>query len=188
MEQENVHRLLDKLMTRPMKFLAKVCVVVGDVVDNLKFGDNLGTNIELFFSAETYHDFFQNRHKQMCDYVKANSLAHTMLHYCGSIYELIPELLDAGFEIINPVQVNGINMKPERIKREFGRDLTFWGRSCNTKNIQHRVTPQDVKDELKHNLEIFKNNGGLVFKTIQRHHVGFRSGKRRCDVRGCKGV
>jgi len=166
MEPENVHRLLDKLMERHMEFLDKVCATVGDVVDILKFGDDLGTNTGPFFSAETYHDFFQPRHKQMCDFVKANSSAHTMLHCCGGIYELIPELIDAGFEIINPVQINAINMEPERLKKEFGRDLTFWGGGCDTKSILNRGTPQEVKDHVKRNLEIFNKDGGFVFNTV----------------------
>ncbi len=89
-----------------------------------------------------------------------------MLHCCGGIYELIPELIDAGFEIINPVQINAINMEPERLKREFGKDLTFWGGGINTQSILNRATPQQVKDHVKHNLEVFSKDGGFVFTTV----------------------
>jgi uroporphyrinogen decarboxylase len=126
LDPENVHRLLDKLLGMHMAFLSKVCESVGDIVDIIKFGDDLGTNTGPFIPLEIYNEFFGPRHKIMCDFVKDNSSAHTMLHCCGGIYELIPGLIDAGFEILNPVQINAVNMEPERLKMEFGTDITFW--------------------------------------------------------------
>jgi len=149
-----------------MSTLAKTCEAVGDVVDIIKFGDDLGTNNGPFFSAETYNEFFKPRHKMLCDYVKANSSMHTMLHCCGGIYELIPELIEAGFEILNPVQINAVNMEPERLKHEFGNDITFWGGGCDTRSILNRATPQEVKKHVLKNLETFSNGGGYVFNTI----------------------
>jgi uroporphyrinogen decarboxylase len=166
LEPENVHRLLDALLERHMDFLAKVCDAVGDVVDIIKFGDDLGTNTGPLFDAGTYCDFFKPRHQMMCDYVKAHSSAHTMLHSCGGIYELIPHLIEAGFEILNPVQINAVNMNPADLKREFGKDLTFWGGGVNTQSILNRATPQQVKEHVKKNLEIFGKDGGYVFNTI----------------------
>jgi uroporphyrinogen decarboxylase len=89
-----------------------------------------------------------------------------MLHCCGGIYELIPELIESGFEILNPVQINALHMEPERLKNEFGRDITFWGGGCDTKSILNQATPQQVKDHVKHNLDIFTVNGGYVFNTV----------------------
>jgi|WetSurMetagenome_2_1015567.scaffolds.fasta_scaffold10543_3 uroporphyrinogen decarboxylase len=162
----NVHRLLDKLMDLHMEFLSKICDAVGDIVEIFKFGDDLGTNAGPFIPNEIYNEFFRPRHKILCDFVKANSSAHTMLHCCGGIYELIPELIEAGFEILNPVQINAFNMEPERLKNEFGKDLTFWGGGCNTQSILNRATPQQVKDHVKHNIEIFSSGGGFVFTTV----------------------
>ena len=149
-----------------MNYLSKVCSAVGDLVDIIKFGDDLGTNTGPFFSNDTYREFFQPRHKQMCDFVKANSSAHTMLHSCGGIYELIPELINAGFEILNPVQINAVNMEPERLKNEFGRELTFWGGGCDTKSILNGAAPQEIKAHVKRNLKIFSKDGGFVFNTV----------------------
>jgi uroporphyrinogen decarboxylase len=162
----NVHKLLDQLLEMHLAFLAKVCDAVGDLVDVIKFGDDLGTNTGPFIPSEIYNEFFKPRHKIMCDFVKSKTQAHTMLHCCGGIYELIPELIDAGFEIINPVQINAINMEPERLKREFGKDITFWGGGINTQSILNRATPQQVKDHVKHNLEVFSKDGGFVFTTV----------------------
>ncbi len=166
LEPENVHSLLDKLMEGHMSFLEKICESVGDVVDIIKFGDDLGTNTGPFMPLETYEEFFGPRHKMLCDYVKSHSTAHTMLHVCGGIYELIPGLINAGFEIINPVQINAVNMEPERLKKEFGRDLTFWGGGCNTQSVLNHGTPETIRTHVLHNLEVFSKDGGYVFNTI----------------------
>jgi uroporphyrinogen decarboxylase len=166
MEPANVHRLLDKLVSGHMEFLEKICESVGDIVDIIKFGDDLGTNAGPFMPPETYKEFFGPRHRIMCDYVKANSSAHTMLHVCGGIYELIPGLISAGFDIINPVQINAANMEPERLKREFGKDVTFWGGGCNTQSVLNHATPDMVRDHVRRNIEIFNKEGGFVFTTV----------------------
>jgi uroporphyrinogen decarboxylase len=89
-----------------------------------------------------------------------------MLHSCGGIYELIPDLIDAGFEILNPVQINALNMEPFRLKKEFGKDITFWGGGADTRNVLNNATPREVKDHVKHNLDIFSKEGGYVFNTV----------------------
>jgi uroporphyrinogen decarboxylase len=162
----NVHRLLDKLLEMHLDFLSKICTAVGDIVEVIKFGDDLGTNTGPFMPNEIYNEFFKPRHKILCDYVKANSSAHTMLHCCGGVYELIPELIEAGFEILNPVQINASSMEPERLKNEFGSELTFWGGGCNTQTILNRATPQQVIDHVRRNIEIFSRGGGYVFNSI----------------------
>jgi len=161
-----VHRLLDALTEKHLEFLTQVCDAVGDVVDIIKFGDDLGTNNGPFIPTETYREFFLPRHKQMCSYVKKHSNMIPMLHCCGGIYELIPELIEAGFEILNPVQINAVNMDPRQLKKEFGRDLTFWGGGVDTKSILNRATPSQVKENVKRNLEAFAPGGGYVFNTV----------------------
>ncbi len=166
LEPENVHSLMDALLERHLDFLGKVCEAVGDIVDILKFGDDLGTNTGPFIPNETYREFFLPRHKQLCDFVKANTSAHTMLHCCGGIYELIPDLIEAGFEILNPIQINAINMEPKKLKLEFGRELTFWGGGINTQSVLNRATPKEVKKHVTENLEAFAPGGGYVFNTV----------------------
>ncbi len=166
MDPVNVHKLLDKLLEMHMEFLAKICNAVGDLVEVVKFGDDLGTNSGPFMPLEMYNEFFGPRHKIMCDFVKANTSAHTMLHCCGGIYELIPGLINSGFEILNPVQINAFGMEPEILKKEFGKDLTFWGGGVNTQSVLNTATPQQVKDHVRRNIEIFSKDGGFVFNTV----------------------
>lgn len=166
MDPDNVIRLMDVLLERHMDFLVKICDSVGDIVEIIKFGDDLGTNTGPFMPLDIYKKYFLPRHKIMCEYVKKHSSAHTMLHCCGGIFELIPGLIEAGFEILNPVQINAWEMEPERLKKEFGKDVTFWGGGINTQSILNRATPEEVKDHVRRNIEIFSKGGGYVFNTV----------------------
>ncbi len=163
---DEVHRFLDAIMEKHLDFLKNVCAAVGDIVDVIKFGDDLGTNNGPFIPVETYNEFFMPRHKQLCDYVKSHSIAATMLHSCGGIYELIPGLIGAGFDILNPVQINALKMEPERLKKDFGKDLTFWGGGIDTKNVLNNASTEKIKDHVKRNIEIFSKGGGFVFNTV----------------------
>jgi uroporphyrinogen decarboxylase len=102
----------------------------------------------------------------LCDYVKKHSQMHTFLHSCGSIYKLMPDLIEAGFEILNPVQINAREMEPERLKKEFGRDVTFWGGGADTRFVLNQGTPAQVKEHVKHLLRVFAPGGGFVFNTV----------------------
>ena len=165
-DQSNVERLLDALMEKHLQTLEKVCQAVGDVADILRFGDDLGTDQGPFMSPRTYRKLFKPRHQMLTAYVKQHSQMHTFLHSCGSIYRLLPDLIEAGYEIINPVQTNSRDMQPERLKREFGKDIVFWGGGCDTRAILNRGTPAQVKDEVRRNVEILAPGGGFVFNTI----------------------
>lgn len=165
-EPAAVERLLDALMEIHLAGLAKVCETVGDVVDVLRFGDDLGMDTGPFMAPEIYRKLFKPRHAQLCAYVHQHTKMKTFLHSCGSIYALMPDLIEAGYDVINPVQTNCRDMEPERLKREFGRDICFWGGGCDTRAVLNRGTPQQVKDHVKRRLEIFAPGGGFVFNTV----------------------
>jgi uroporphyrinogen decarboxylase len=165
-ETRQVERLLDALMEHHLATLEKVCGAVGDVADILRFGDDLGMTGGPFISPEVYRRIFKPRHARLCDYVHTRSQMHTFLHSCGSIYKLMPDLIEAGYDIINPVQTNCVDMEPERLKREFGRDITFWGGGCDTAQVLNRSTPADVRAHVLQRLEILAPGGGFVFNTV----------------------
>jgi uroporphyrinogen decarboxylase len=165
-DQVQVERLLDALMEQHLATLDRVCRAVGDVVDILRFGDDLGTEQGPFMSPATYRKLFKPRHKILCDYVKQHSQMHTFLHSCGSIYRLLPDLIEAGYEIINPVQINSRDMEPERLKREFGRDITFWGGGADTRQVLNHASPSEVRDHVRRMLDVFAPGGGFVFNTV----------------------
>ncbi len=161
-----VERLLDALMDQHLAALEKICESVGDIVDIIRFGDDLGMDRGPFIAPEVYRRLFKPRHKQLCEYVKKYSRAHTFLHSCGSIYKLMPDLIEAGYDIINPVQTNCTDMEPKRLKREFGRDITFWGGGCDTRQILNLGTPAEVRAHVLERLDIFAPGGGFVFSTV----------------------
>jgi uroporphyrinogen decarboxylase len=166
LNQNEVEGLLDALMEIHLATLEKVCNTVGDLVDVLRFGDDLGMDSGPFMRPATYRKLFKPRHTMLCDYVKKHSQMHTFLHTCGSIYQLIPDLIEAGYDVINPVQTNTKNMEPERLKREFGKDITFWGAGVDTRSVLNRATPQEVKEHVKRRLDILSPGGGFVFNTV----------------------
>jgi uroporphyrinogen decarboxylase len=166
LEPARVEALLDALMERHLATLEKVCEAVGDIADVVRFGDDLGTDQGPFMQPELYHTLFKPRHRILCDYVRSHSSMHTFLHSCGSIDLLMPDLIDAGFEILNPVQTNARGMEPVRLKREFGKDVTFWGGGVDTRAVLNAGSPDDVRKQVLERLEVFAPGGGFVFNTV----------------------
>jgi uroporphyrinogen decarboxylase len=166
MDQENVEKLLDALMEKHLATLEMVCRSVGDIVDILRFGDDLGVDQGPFMDPEIYRKLFKPRHAMLCDYVKKHSNMKTFLHTCGSVYKLIPDLIDAGYDIINPVQTNTKDMEPDKLKREFGKDITFWGAGIDTRTVLNKGTVKEVKYQVKKRIEILSPGGGFVFNTV----------------------
>ena len=165
-EPKMVEALLDALMERHLAGLEKACRAVGDVADIIRFGDDLGTNSGPFMSPKTYRDLFKRRHTILCDYVHRHSRMKTFLHSCGSIRALLPDLIEAGFDVINPVQTTCRGMEAAGLKADFGRDICFWGGGCDTKSVLPHGSPQAVKDDVQRRLEIFMPGGGFVFNTV----------------------
>ncbi len=165
-DEGEVERLLDALMEVHMATLAKVCDAVGDIVDVIRFGDDLGMDTGPFMRPETYRKLFKPRHAQLCAYVKQHSSMRTFLHTCGSIYKLMPDLIEAGYDILNPVQTSARDMDAVTLKRDFGRDVTFWGGGVDTRHILNHGSPEDVRADVAHRLEIFMPGGGFVFNPI----------------------
>ncbi len=166
MDEDQVTRMLDALMESHLATLAKVCEAVGDVADVLRFGDDLGHEGGPFMDPEIYRRVFKPRHRILCDYVHAHSSMKTFLHSCGSIYAVIPDLIEAGYDILNPVQTSARDMEPERLKREFGADMTFWGGGVENRTVLKDGTPADVRAQVLERLALLSRDGGFVFNTV----------------------
>jgi uroporphyrinogen decarboxylase len=89
-----------------------------------------------------------------------------MLHSCGGLYELLPQLIEAGLDIIQPVQTTARNMEPARLKREFGRDICLWGGGCNTQQVLTWGSPSEVVEDVQQRLRLLAPEGGYVFQQI----------------------
>lgn len=165
-DPDQVERVLDELLKRHLATLEKVCAAVGDVADIIRFGDDLGMTTGPFMDTDTYKTLFKPRHKQLCDYVKSHSKMHTFIHSCGSISALMPDMIEAGIEIFNPVQTNSLHMEPEFLKKEFGQDCTFWGGGVETVGTLNSGTPAQIREQVLQRLEIMSEGGGFVFNTV----------------------
>jgi len=165
-EPEEVERLVEALMDLHLRGLEKVCAAVGDVVDILRFGDDLGMISGPLMSPECYRSLFKRHHTRLNDYVHTHSSMKTFLHSCGSIYRLLPDLVEAGYDIINPVQTNCVEMDPATLKREFGSSITFWGGGCDTASVLNKATPEEVRRHVLERCAILAPNGGFVFNSI----------------------
>ena len=161
-----VERFLDALLERQLPVLEKLCQAVGDLVDVIRFGDDLGMDSGPLLSPKIYRRIFKPRHKLLCDTVRKHTDVPILLHSCGSIYSLLPDLIEAGFQAFNPVQTSSRGMEPERLKREFGRQVTFWGGGADTRFVLNRASPAEVKDHVRRNLDIFAPGGGYVFNPV----------------------
>lgn len=164
-EPESVQELIEQLMVRHLHTLEKTCAAVGDIVDILRFGDDLGMDKNMFMSAEKYRELFKPYHTKLNDYVHTHSNMKTFLHSCGSIYGVMGDLIDAGYDIINPVQTTAYQMDPARLKKEFGKDITFWGGGCNTRSVLNHAKPEEVYEYTCRMIDIFHHDGGFVFNT-----------------------
>jgi len=162
----NVEKLLDELMKRHLATLEKVCDAVGDIVDIIRFGDDLGMTSGPFMDVQIYKELFKPRHKMLCDYVKSHSKMHTFIHSCGSISLLMPDMIEAGIEIFNPVQTNAYLMQPDFLKKEFGQQCTFWGGGIENVGTLNIGTPAKIREQVLERLEIFSNGSGFVFNTV----------------------
>jgi uroporphyrinogen decarboxylase len=168
-EKRKLARFLDRLTELHLETLSRILPKVRGSVDILVVGDDLGMQSGPQMSRATYREMFLPRHKRIYNYARDLSGAHIFMHCCGGVYPLIPDLIEAGVEILNPVQTGARNMEAERLKREFGRDLTFWGGGCDTQGLLASGTPEQVREDVRRRLGIFMPGGGYVWNQI--HNV-----------------
>jgi uroporphyrinogen decarboxylase len=158
--------LLDRLTELHLASLEKFLDTIDGYVQIIQMGDDLGTQLAPQISPEMYRRFFKPRHKRIYERVRRREGIHLFLHSCGAIADLLPDLIEAGVEIINPVQTSARGMDPERLKREFGRDLTFWGGGCDTQHLLPDGTEREIDDQVRRRMEIFGPGGGFVFTQV----------------------
>ena len=161
-----VEKFVDLQIEFYINALKVVCKYLGDVLDIVTFGDDLGENNGPMISPKTYRKFFKRGHQELCDYIKKHSSMKIFFHSCGSIVKLLPDLIECGIDILNPVQINAKDMDPKYLKENFGDDITFWGGGVDTRNVFNRKPPEEVKKHVKELLEIFAPGGGYIWNAI----------------------
>ena len=170
--QKLAETLLDRLLEIAIKRLKKILPKVEGYVQVIMTGDDLGTQKGPQLSPKLYRKIVKPRHRRLYQYIKEHTSAYLFLHTCGSVYEFIPDFIEMGVDIINPVQVSAKDMDTGRLKREFGKDITFWGGGCDTQRILPFGKPDEVAQEVKRRIEDLAPGGGFVFSQVHDIQAG----------------
>jgi uroporphyrinogen decarboxylase len=138
----------------------------GDVVDVIMIGDDLAGQSGPLFSPAIYRAVVKPRQKRLVQYIKSRSQARIWYHSCGAVADYIPDLLDNGIDILNPVQLSARGMDPGRLKAAYRGRLVFWGGGIDSQRLLPRATPAVVRDAVRRSMEAFKPGGGYVFNSV----------------------
>ena len=138
---------------------------VGPYVDVVQHNEDLGSQHGPMMSPAVFRHLYKPRLRRLVETIKRKTAARVYLHSCGSVYRFIPDLIECGFDILNPVQVNAAEMDSGRLKREFGKALSFWGGGCDPV-VMGTGTVQQVRDEVKRRIQDLAPGGGFIFGSI----------------------
>ncbi len=158
--------MLDQTLKFWMDWFRVFLDEVGDVVDVIMIGDDLAAQNGPLFNPEIYRRIVKPRHKKLVQYIRSRTKAKIWYHTCGACTDYIPELIDNGVQILNPVQISARNMDPAELKRRYGRQIAFWGGGVDAQHILPRGTPQEVSANVRQNLQALMPGGGYVFNNV----------------------
>jgi hypothetical protein len=165
--QDYLHRIFEKQTEIALQNFDVINAKAGEHVDIVFLcGTDFGTQSSTFCSKETFRSLYRPYYKKMNDWVHANTRWKTFKHSCGAVKPLIPAFIESGFDILNPVQVSASGMDPSCLKKEYGKDIVFWGGGVDTQHTLMFGTPNEVREEVLTLCEIFSRDGGFVFNTV----------------------
>lgn len=158
--------LMTKIMELKMAYWEKALAEVGDCVDAIGEADDFAGQFRMLISPASYRRLVKPLHKQLFDFIHARTKAKIFFHSCGSIRAVIPDLIEIGVDILNPIQVSATGMDSAELKREFGKDIVFWGGGVDTQRVFGTGTPQEVSDDVRRRIDDLAPGGGFVFATV----------------------
>ncbi len=163
-----IRAVFDRQLEVAMDNVGRIIDTVGDDVDVAFIsGTDFGSQNGLFLSVDTYRQLFKPYHVAINRLIHERTNWKTFIHSCGGVYELVGEFIDAGFDVLNPVQCSACGMDPETLKREFGQDVVFWGGGVDTQKTLPFGTPEEVYREVRERIDIlFGDATGFVFNSI----------------------
>ncbi len=155
----------ERVMEWQISYWDMVLSQVGEYVDLVQLNEDLGSQHGPMMSPAAFRRIYKPRLQRLIASIKRKTKARIYLHSCGSIYRMIPDLVEIGVEVLNPVQVNAAEMDSARLKREFGKDLTFWGGGCDPV-IMGMGTPKEIMEDVKRRVHDLAPGGGFVFGSV----------------------
>lgn len=170
LRSDYVHEMFDKQTDIAIRNYKKLWDAVGDKVQVVfTCGTDFGTQDSQFCSLDTFRELWLPYYRRLNDWIHTNTTWKVFKHSCGAMLPLLPGVVEAGFDIINPVQVNAKDMDIHVLKREFGKDLAFWGGGIDTQKILPYATPEEIRSHILHQYEVLGKDGGFVFNAV--HNV-----------------
>ncbi len=166
MDPPRTHAFLDRVVEMHLANLERFLGAVGDSIDIILFGDDLGMQSGPQISPDMYREFFKPRHKLLWNRAKELADVKVMLHCCGGVRELMPDLIDAGLDAMNPVQISCAGMDAASLKADFVNEMVFWGGGCDTQTLLPNATPEQVGEHVKQQVATLSPNGGFVFQQV----------------------
>ena len=164
--------LMDRILKFWVDYYTGFMKEIGDLVDIVMIGDDLAGQTGPLFSPEFYRAIVKPRQKKLVQHIKSLTDAKIWYHTCGGALEFIPDLLDNGIDILNPVQITAAGMDPRFLKENFGKKLVLWGGGIDSQHVLPFAGPEKIKEEVRKNLEIFKPGGGYVFNNVHNIQAG----------------
>lgn len=159
--------LFDKILELSLKFWEMALPPLADLLDVISLADDYGTQISLIISPQMFRDMIKPRLKILFQRIKQLAPhAKLFFHSCGSVRPLLPDFIELGVDILNPVQIRASGMDPVQLKRDFGKAIAFWGGGVDTQEILPYGTPQQVKEDVRRQIEALAPGGGFVFNTV----------------------
>lgn len=167
LRSDYVEKVFDRQSALAVENLSKLFAVVGNNIDvAFLCGTDFGTQDSTFCSPEQFDDLWLPYYRRINDWIHSNTNWKTFKHSCGAVENFMGRFIDAGFDIINPVQVSAKGMDPKHLKETYGKHLTFWGGGINTQKTLPYGTTQMVREEVLRYCDIFSKDGGFVFNAV----------------------
>lgn len=168
--KEYVYAVFERQCEIALQNLPKIFAAVGNLPSVAWVsGTDFGAQNNCFISPKAFRSMYKPFMTEINNWIHAHTTWKTFIHTCGSIMPLIPDIIEAGFDILNPVQISAVNMDPQELKNRFGDQITFWGGGIDTQRVLPFGTPDEVRRQVQRNIEIFGKGGGYVFNPI--HNV-----------------
>jgi len=172
--QDYVHKIFERQCEEAIKNLERIYAAIGNSIQAVFIcGTDFGTQTSAFCSVKTFNNLYFPYYKQVNDWIHSHTQWKTFKHSCGAVSKFLPAFIDAGIDILNPVQCSATGMDPEQLKANFGEHLVFWGGGVDTQRVLPFGTAAEVREQVLRRCEVFAPGGGFVFNSI--HNVQART-------------